>query len=1228
MKKLFYCLLILLMGFGSTDLSGQNVVYRDTFKNGVPPTTAQINRWSAFCAKLTSTLNYTGMTIRGSYDLTGKKCTDATITKDFATALRTYSTYISSTTGGNVWSTCARYLGEVWINPPSSCNGSNCPSPGYIIRPGIGTSNSNWGGINTATCGGPDQWMELIFEVTPPYNYNIATKGVNKPDVCVVKQDIVANFSNLGKKALDSFQYTVKINSTVYGPYWKKTTLASQGSIQFTVLSGYTFTPNTSYTISVWANKPNNFKDSFSSDDTFTTSITFNGSKGTPNAIDTTVCGSQIVIARAIPASPGDSVAWYSDRLLGGQIGTGYKYTSKYLASGVTYKFYAASYNGFVKATLNTGYTYAYSYTGTMFNLTATSGDLLIDSFGVNLYSNGAPVGQNTPLEIYMRKGGYNGYEQNSGAWTKVWTGNVLSKGNQQRSLIYFKTTLQSGVTYGVYMNFTGGATQIPLLSGTGITHTTPDLQLQGGTMNAANFGSVVQSGTYEGEVFYRKVLCKSAPDSATIVVNPSPYGAKLVAGIPFQTSPKKSGTGVKGSPHVVAMGDTIALNLSAPTGYVNGGHNSKWKVSSVAMFSPSGRALTSFTWTDPNPNDGRLVYTPDNSVIDSIVTAVVKIRQIGGSGCDTVLTHYIYVAPLPVPSFTRASKICDGDVIDFTNTSTIQSGFLEYKWYFGDGDSSEATEPVKQYPAYGTYYCKLNAISSIYGYSRTKIDTIVITQIPSINFKVTNACETKTHVFTNNTTVNAGTLQYSWDFGDNTAKNFTKSPTHTYSTAGQYKVTLTATANGCSSTASKNAYLFPKPVAAYTFPAAKYCTNTPVNFTNKSTISSGNIGVMWSFDGGDIGTVNSPTYVFENPGTFTVKMLSISEFGCIDSAKKAITIFEAPKVSFTTSPLCDQTPTDFTNTTPVISGTQNNPQWYFGDGGTSTANNPSHQYTRVGPTTVKFVMSTLAGCADSITKQLNVGTQANVNFDAQSACSGQEVQFENKTSFTQGNVAYEWNFGGAGTSTVSDPKFTFNVTGTKTFNITLKATVDGSCESSLTKPLNILELPNCAFTISDDWSGGEGYRTIKVTAADQTYPYYRFKFSDGGSLLTSNGIYQFPYEGDFTVTMIARNAVDCECVAQQSKSIRNSMGTASIVNGDINLYPNPSTGVVNISATAGTKINSVEVYTLLGDQVQVVSKINETSGSIEFGDVTNGIYLVKVTTNNGTLTRRITINK
>lgn len=144
----------------STSVKSQTV-WTDTFLNGNAPTPVQVAAWTTFISRLDTTKCFTSMTISGTFDQTGITCTDPAIVSAFAKAMKKPASYTSPVTNGNVWSICSRYQGEVWLNPPSECSGNNCPT-GYMIRPGIG--NSNWGGVNTATCGGPNQRMTFTFE--------------------------------------------------------------------------------------------------------------------------------------------------------------------------------------------------------------------------------------------------------------------------------------------------------------------------------------------------------------------------------------------------------------------------------------------------------------------------------------------------------------------------------------------------------------------------------------------------------------------------------------------------------------------------------------------------------------------------------------------------------------------------------------------------------------------------------------------------------------------------------------------------------------------------------------------------------------------------------------------------------------------------------------------------------------------------------------------------------
>ena len=157
-------LLAVICNSATTELKAQTVTYSQTHTNG-QTATAQCAAWGVFQTQLTPG-NYHTMRIWGSNDMTGLTCTDFTTVNAMAAAIKNATTYISGTVNGHVWSVCNRYNGETWIDPPSSCSGSNCPSPGYILRPCI--TNLNWGGVNTATCGAPTQLMAIEFIAGPP----------------------------------------------------------------------------------------------------------------------------------------------------------------------------------------------------------------------------------------------------------------------------------------------------------------------------------------------------------------------------------------------------------------------------------------------------------------------------------------------------------------------------------------------------------------------------------------------------------------------------------------------------------------------------------------------------------------------------------------------------------------------------------------------------------------------------------------------------------------------------------------------------------------------------------------------------------------------------------------------------------------------------------------------------------------------------------------------------
>ncbi len=167
----------------------------------------------------------------------------------------------------------------------------------------------------------------------------------------------------------------------------------------------------------------------------------------------------------------------------------------------------------------------------------------------------------------------------------------------------------------------------------------------------------------------------------------------------------------------------------------------------------------------------------------------------------------------------------------------------------------------------------------------------------------------------------------------------------------GLYEVTV----SGTSSTSSA-------PVASFTVaPACPTCKNT-MKFTDTST----NAPTSWSWNFGDGGTSTSqnPQHYFAASGTYTVT-LTATNAGGSGSTNKSVTInlgtSSAPVASFTVAPAC---PT-CKNTMKFTDTSTNAPtswSWNFGDGGTSTLQNPQHYFALTGTYTVRLTASNASG--------------------------------------------------------------------------------------------------------------------------------------------------------------------------------------------------------------------------------------------------------------------------
>ncbi|MBL7726202.1 MAG: PKD domain-containing protein, partial [Dinghuibacter sp.] len=338
--------------------------------------------------------------------------------------------------------------------------------------------------------------------------------------------------------------------------------------------------------------------------------------------------------------------------------------------------------------------------------------------------------------------------------------------------------------------------------------------------------------------------------------------------------------------------------------------------------------------------------------------------------------------------------------------------------------------------------------------------------QAPTAQFtsNITSGCAPIIVQFTDQST--NGPTGWLWDFGNGVTSTL-QNPVATYFNPGTYTVTLTASNASGSNTTVQTGYItvHDKPTVAFVANDTTGCTPFVVQFTDQSTPGSGTItGWLWDFGDGTTSTLQNPQHAYTNTGFFTVTLRATNSFGCFNvfSRIQYIEIVNGVNADFTNTNVADcQAPltVTFTNTT-TGPGTVSY-QWFFGDGGTSTAANPVHTYTTPGTFTVTLIGTSSTGCSDTIVKTNLVAVQNIVSgfTSPDSVCVGETINFVNTTTPTP--PVATWDFGDG---TVQPGIFASHIySAPGTYQVKLVNQI-GTCFDSITRTIRVLGKPTANF--------------------------------------------------------------------------------------------------------------------------------------------------------------------
>lgn len=182
--------------------------------------------------------------------------------------------------------------------------------------------------------------------------------------------------------------------------------------------------------------------------------------------------------------------------------------------------------------------------------------------------------------------------------------------------------------------------------------------------------------------------------------------------------------------------------------------------------------------------------------------------------------------------------------------------------------------------------------------------------------------------------------------------------------------ITVTPAAAGCiGNPITFTITVNPSPVPSFTA-SPIVCANEQIQFNNNSTNA---VSYLWEFGDGNTSTDENPFHEYANlASTYTVTLTVTHANGCTQSLQQSVQTLPNPTAGFTASPTEASVLNGVINFTNTSQG-ENSWSWDFGNGGTSSSENPSHTYTSPGTYTVVLTVSNIHLCTDTISLQITI---------------------------------------------------------------------------------------------------------------------------------------------------------------------------------------------------------------------------------------------------------------
>lgn len=642
-------------------------------------------------------------------------------------------------------------------------------------------------------------------------------------------------------------------------------------------------------------------------------------------------------------------------------------------------------------------------------------------------------------------------------------------------------------------------------------------------------------------------------------------------------------------------------------------------------------------------------------------------------TGCSDSTCQWIYS---PGPNGTCTASFGANNApgtLDVSFTPISSGGTIDsVDWSFGDGTFGVGPTPTHTYPNSGYY----NVCITIYytsGCVATACQNVYVSN-------ATGGCDSDFIISQTSANdfyflaVDSLLLwqDYQWTFGDGSPIVNGPYSNHTYAAPGTYTVCLVVmdTSNNCIDSTCKTVTVTGNPVNCAADFSYQVAAGGQVFFVNQSTGVTPNSFFEWSFGDGTTSNAINAVHTYPGPGTYNT-CLYIQTAGCSDTFCLPVTISNPATCGAGFTYAATSVANTFAFTDSSVSSTGGVTYvWDFGDSTTSTLQNPTHTYNTPGPWFACLTITDSSGCSDTyctVVQPVNIpgtyfvsgvivtdsllGTQSLVYLiehdavantltavDSQYASFGY-YQFSNvdpgsylvKAGLTPNAPLYSSNLPTYhGDVLTWDLAISTVVTNADVWNLPITlvagnnpggpAFIGGLISQGANKDGDPLEgISVMLMTI------GEDPVTHTMTNVDGEYSFTNLAY---GTYIVHVEIPGKVAE-DWTVTLDANNPTFTLGDFDVHTTYIDAIGTTSISIGldpsSVKVYPNPSSSLINIALDLEANGARIDLVNSLGAVIETIETNNgNVTEQMNLSDLANGVYLIQVTTDNGSLTHRV----